>query len=256
MWKTLRIAVLLLVLAFVALYSWADRRRMAEWDDTVWIAIFPLNGDGAAATDRYIAGLERDQFVDIERFFAREAEAFGVALERPVHVELYPPIEALPPLLGPDTGLLGRVLWSLRMRAFSWRHAGDALADIRVFVLYHDPAQVEAVPHSLGLQKGLLGVVYAYADPSADATNSLVVAHEALHALGATDKYDPATTLPLYPDGYGEPDSDPRHPQDFAEIMAGRIAVAPEAAEIPAGLGQAVIGVRTAEEIGWLRPSP
>jgi hypothetical protein len=187
-WKTLRIAFLLLLLAIVALYSWADRRRMAEWDETVWIAVFPVNGDGAARTGGYLAGLTREQF-----------------------------------------------------------------ADIRMFVLYHDPAQVESVPHSLGLQKGLLGVVYAYADPAAHATNNLVIAHEALHALGATDKYDPVTTLPLYPHGYGEPDAEPRHPQAFAEIMAGRVALSPREAQIPAGLGQAVIGERTAEEIGWLR---
>lgn len=256
MWKPVRITLLLLVLAFVVLYTWADRRRMAEWDETVWIAVFPVNGDGAVRTDEYIAGLTREQFAGIERFFAREAEAFGVPLERPVHVELYPPLEAAPPVLDPEAGLFGRVAWSLRMRWFSWRHAGDALADIRMFVLYHDPAQVEAVPHSLGLQKGLLGVVYAYADPSADGTNNLVIAHEALHTLGATDKYDPATALPLYPDGYGEPDAEPRHPQSFAEIMAGRVALAPDEAEIPAGLEQAVVGAKTAAEIGWLRPAP
>jgi len=50
------------------------------------------------------------------------------------------------------------------MRAYAWRQASDTLADIRLFVLYHDPEHTYAVPHSLGLQKGLLGVVYAYAD--------------------------------------------------------------------------------------------
>lgn len=255
MWRALRIGVLLLVLVFVALYTWADRRRMAEWDQTVWIAVFPVNGDGEAATARYVAGLTRERFTDIEDFFEREADAWGVRMERPVHVELYPPLEALPPLLEPGNGLVGRVLWSLRMRYFSWRHAGDALADIRMFVLFHDPARVEAVPHSLGLQKGLLGVVYAYADPSADATNNLVIAHEALHTLGATDKYDPATSLPLYPDGYGEPALEPRHPQAFAEIMAGRVAVAPGEAAMPSGLARCVVGERTAREIGWLAPA-
>ncbi len=255
MWKSVRIAVLLLVLAVVALYTWADRRRMAEWDQTVWIAVFPINGDGAARTDEYIAGLTRERFTGIERFFAREAGAHGLPLERPLHVELHPPLDAKPPLLEPGTGLPGRVAWSLRMRYFSWRHAGDALADIRMFVLCHDPEQVEAVPHSLGLQKGLLGVVYAYADPAADPTNSLVIAHEALHTLGASDKYDPATNLPVFPHGYGEPDAEPRYPQAFAEIMAGRIALSPREAEIPASLDQAVIGARTAEEIGWLRRS-
>ncbi len=256
MWKTLRITLLVVLLALVALYTWADRRRMAEWEHTAWIAIFPVNGDGAPATDRYIAGLSRERFADIERFFEREAEAYGLSIERPVHVEVYPAVDARPPELAPDAGLVGRVLWSLRTRLYSARHAGDALADVRVFVLYHDPTQVEAVPHSLGLQKGLLGVVHGYADPAADATNSLVIAHEVLHALGASDKYDPVSNLPRFPDGYGEPGADPRYPQAFAEIMAGRLAVAPGEAVMPAGLGQAVVGELTATEIGWLRPPP
>ena len=35
--------------------------------------------------------------------------------------------------------------------------------------------------------------------------NNVIVAHEILHTFGATDKYDPATTQPRYPDGYAEP---------------------------------------------------
>jgi hypothetical protein len=69
--------------------------------------------------------------------------------------------------------------------------------------------------------------------------------------LGATDKYDPATNQPIFPDGYGEPDRQPLHPQGVAEIMAGRIAVSEEEAEMPDSLVNAVIGEKTAREIGW-----
>jgi len=213
--------------------------------------VFPLNGDGRAATGRYIDGLTRERFTSIEDFFGREARAHGIALEQPVHIELYPRVTEMPPRLAPGTGPLGRIWWSLRIRYYTWRIASDTPADIRLFVLYHDPAHTERVPHSLGMQKGLLGVVYAYAAGQADATNSVVLAHEVMHTLGATDKYDPATDLPAFPEGYGDPGASPRYPQSVAEIMAGRIAISPDEAEAPAGLDDVVVGPQTAAEVNW-----
>ncbi len=111
------------------------------------------------------------------------------------------------------------------------------------------------VPHSLGLQKGLLGVVYGFADEAQDEQNAIVIAHEVLHTLGATDKYDPRSGLPVFPDGYADPDAQPRHPQEVAEIMAGRIPVSTERAEMPESLADVVVGPRTATEINWI-PAP
>ena len=158
-----------------------------------------------------------------------------------------------PPVLEPGASLPGRVLWSLKARFYSWRLTGDKLARVRVFMLFHDPDHTFAVPHSLGMQKGLLGIVHAYADPAYDRTNNVVLAHELLHTLGATDKYDPATSQPLFPQGYAEPDATPRHPQRFAEIMGGRIPVSEDEAQMPASLAQAVVGPETAREINWIR---
>ena len=94
------------------------------------------------------------------------------------------------------------------MRYWSWsatRAEKRAPPDIDMFVLYHDPELTSSVPHSLGLQKGLLGVVYAFADASMTASNNIVIAHEFLHTVGATDKYDPANDQPQFPDGYADP---------------------------------------------------
>jgi hypothetical protein len=253
MWRLIRIAILLAVLAFVALGAFVDRWRTTDWDNTLWVGVFPVDGDGREATGRYIDSLTREQFTDIEEFFSREAAHFGVALDQPVHVELYPQLSEPPPELEPGASLPGRMWWSLKARYYGWRIAGDKLAHIQVFVLYHDPAQTFAVPHSLGLQKGLLGIVYAYADESYDATNSVVVAHELLHTLGATDKYDPATNLPLFPQGYGDAEAEPLHPQSFAEIMAGRIALSADEAEMPASLDDVVVGRETAAEVSWIK---
>ena len=122
-----------------------------------------------------------------------------------------------------------------------------------MFVLYHDPALSPSVPHSLGLEKGLLGVVYAFAVPVMDGGNDMVIAHELLHTLGATDKYDPADDAPRFPDGYGDPHQRPLYPQKFAELMAGRRMITPTSWEQPASLDEVLVGPATAREIRWVR---
>jgi hypothetical protein len=108
-----------------------------------------------------------------------------------------------------------------------------------------------SVPHSSGLEKGLVGVVYAYAARAAAGPNSVVIAHEILHTLGATDKYDPVTLQPFYPQGYAEPERNPRFPQSRAEIMAGRRALSEREAEMPDSLDETRVGAQTASEIHW-----
>lgn len=252
MWRQIRIGILLLILFIVVGSTWSDRERTTDWSFPLWVGVFPVNGDGAPLTGEYIAALDREQYTAIEEFFAAEAAEYGVTLEQPVKVVLYPPVTELPPRLSPSANVPATIWWSLKLRYYTWRQAGSTPADIRVFVLYHDAEKTSTVPHSLGLQAGLLGVVYAYADENLDEPNNVVIAHEVLHTLGATDKYNAVSNQPLYPHGYGEPDAEPRYPQVFAEIMAGRIAISDDEAEMPEGLGDVLVGPATAREIRWL----
>ena len=48
-------------------------------------------------------------------------------------------------------------------------------------------------------------MVNAFADNVLEEKN-VVLVHEILHTLGATDKYDSKTSSPLYPDGYADPE--------------------------------------------------
>ena len=77
------------------------------------------------------------------------------------------------------------------------------------------------------------------------------MAHELLHTLRATDKYSFATNTPSFPDGYAAPEARPLLPQTKAELMAGRIPLDAQRAEMPSDLKQVVIGAATAREIGW-----
>lgn len=253
MWRRLRIAVLLLILLFVALNTYFDRIYSTDWNIPLRVAAYPINADGSAVTERYIRQQSADAFAGIESFFEQEAREYALQMERPIRLTLAPPLSQSPPAIAPDASALSVGLWSLRMRFWAWRvdaPPGPA-PDIKLFVLYHDPAISAAIPHSLGLQKGLFGVVHVFADPAMRGSNDTVIAHELLHTLGATDKYDLRTDQPQQPDGYAEPDRQPLYPQAFAELMGGRVPVSGTESTTPESLRQVIVGAKTASEIGW-----
>jgi hypothetical protein len=253
--KTVRIVILLLILATVAQSAWLARSRATSWENTLYVGLYPIAADDSAATRRHVAALNRDSFQAVETFFAEEAKRHGLAAWRPVSVEVAPPLAERPPQPPRDANPAQAMLWSLHMRWWAWRHdriAGPKPA-VRLFLLYHDPEQASTLAHSTGLSRGMLGRVNLFAGERMAGANQVVLAHELLHTLGATDKYDPATNQPRYPDGYADPAREPLHPQDFAELMAGRIPLTPDRADIPRSLAQVLIGEATAREINWIR---
>lgn len=256
MWRTFRIAILLLVLGIVAWSNFYDRYSTTDWDETLWIGVFPINAAGDEPTSAYIERLTSENVADVERFLNREARRFGVGIDRPVRVDLYPAVSEKPPPLAADAGVLTRMGWSLRMRLYARRMVRSTQRpppQIRIFVLLHDPEFTRSVPHSVGLQKGLVGVVHAYASAARTRSNNVVIAHEILHTLGASDKYDPASNAPIFPIGYAEPDRQPLHPQTLTEIMAGRYAVDEHTFVMPASLADVRVGPATAFEIHWTK---
>jgi len=253
-WRILRVTLLLLVLVGVASTAWLDRVTTRDWKEPLWVGIYPVSADDDAVTEAWLAGLGRESFVSIEPFFAAGSRGYAVT-PQPVHIELYPRVTTQPPILPADAGPLRTAFWSLAVRWYAWRASsvtGRAPPNIRLFVLYHAPGRAAVLPHSRGLAKGLVGVVHAYAGRGHEGTNAVVIAHELLHTLGATDKYDPVDLMPQWPDGYAEPERQPRFPQPLAEIMAGRRAVSAREAEMPASLDEVVVGAATAHEIAWV----
>ena len=97
-------------------------------------------------------------------------------------------------------------------------------------------------------------VVNAFAREDMAGANNVVIAHELLHTFGATDKYDLAGNRPLLPDGFADPNARPLYPQAQAEIMAGRIPLSETRADVPAGMDEVAIGLKTAREINWVKP--
>ena len=140
------------------------------------------------------------------------------------------------------------------MRWWSWRQSfGDDLVspDIQMFVLYHSLNGNNELGISVGMRKGRYGIVKAYAKRALQASNHVVFTHELLHVLGATDKYVLSTGEPIHPDGFADPDRKPLFPQDYAEIMGGRIPLSSGNSVMPDSLKQCRIGRLTATEIGF-----
>jgi hypothetical protein len=252
MFKAVRITILLFILFMVAMGTWLSEARSTDWDDSLWVKIYPINGDGSDASEKYIGGLNVDTFAGIEEFLAREVRRYGHGLARPVRIELGEPVLQQPPAIGDADSMLDIMLWSLRMRWWVSGVAGDQDSidpDVRMFVRFHSPRKTLRLENSVGVQKGMFGVVNAYSSRKFAGRNNVVIAHEFLHTLGATDKYDLATGIPLPPHGLAEPDRSPLYPQTKAEIMGGRIAVAADDVMEPRNLGHVVIGPLTAQEI-------
>jgi hypothetical protein len=254
-WRKFRIAILLLILGIAAWSNWYDRLSTTDWDEMLYIGVFPVDEADNAVARGYVARLAESNVADIEQFLNREAKRYGIGIDRPVRVTLYPPVAELPPERTANGNVLQDMWWSLRLRMYARRASrasGRPPPQIRIFVRYHDPSFTSSVPHSVGMQKGLVGVVHAFADPEMTRTNNVVIAHEILHTLGASDKYDPVSLAPLYPSGYAEPDREPRYPQSLTEIMAGRYAIDSQTFEMPESLDQVRVGPATALEIRWV----
>ncbi len=255
MFEFLRKFSLLMLLYVVGLSTYLSAQNATDWQETLWVEVYPINGDGREATTRYIEGLAITDFSSIERFMKREAEQFAVSIEQPVSMLLGKELQEKPPKPPFESNFLRIAAWSLKMRWWTHTmtgHLGGREPDIRLFLVYYDPQETTVLKHSVGLQKGRIGIVNVFASANMAATNNFVIAHEMLHTLGATDKYGPPNMLPFFPEGYGEPNKMPLYPQTAAELMGGRIALSQSQTAMPNGLGQARIGPETALEIRWI----
>jgi hypothetical protein len=152
-----------------------------------------------------------------------------------------------------DANAVDALFWGLRFRFWAWKNTPDqgGLTRIRMFVVYQTGEENIPLRHSLGMQKGLMGLVYAFSLDRQNAQNNIVIAHELLHTVGAIDKYTDYGN-PIHPVGYANPARRPLYPQRSAEIMAGKIPTASNRSYMAESLRSVIINQYTAAEINWL----
>lgn len=251
--RGIRIALLLVLLALAAGMTLWERIAVTQWLRPLEVVIYPVNGDAGDDTRDYLTRLDQDRFREIQSFIQGQSERYAGAQRRVAPIRVGREIREIPPTPPSGArGVLDSLLWSMRLRYYAFRHTPflDSLGQVRLFVVYHQGEEGKPLRHSLGLRKGLIGVVHVFARRQQDAQNNVIITHELLHTLGASDKYD-EQGMPLYPEGFADPGDAPRYPQKVAEIMAGRIARSPEHAVIPGSLDDCAVGYRTAYEINW-----
>lgn len=254
--RNIRIGLMLFVFALVAINAWQTKARTTDWGESLWVAIYPINGDNSEATAEYIRSLDADDFTPVAEFVDYESKKYEVVLTDPAIVNLAPEVTALPPALPEGGKVLSVVWWSLKLRY--WARTNNTFKgptpDVRIFVVYFDPATHKQLEQSAGLKEGLIGVVNAFANRKFAARNNVIVLHEMLHTLGATDKYNLNNGQPIFPEGYAAPEANPRYPQRRAEIMGAAVPVSETEAKMPTSVWQTMVGGKTATEIGWLQP--
>ena len=252
--RNIRILILLLLLAAVANYVKDQKLVTQGWYKTLDIVIYPINPTNSPIVQRYIDSLSDKSFSAIDNFISRESKKFDIVTSTPTNTRLGQTLQVIPPApphIG--GGMLQSIIWSLKLRWWMWQNAPKEQNDkylVRMFVLYHNPSQMNQLNHSVGLQKGLVGIVNAFGVKSQARQNNIVIAHEFLHTVGASDKYD-SQGNPIAPDGLGNPTQSPLYPQKYTEIMAGRRAINAHHSEMPRGFKRMLIGNITAKEIGW-----
>jgi hypothetical protein len=257
LFKIIRILILLAVFVGLAFYAKNQKLKSRSWTEPLSVVIYPINGDNnSPVVNEYINDLDDSVFAPVDRFLQQQSEQYKLITKQPTQTHIGPIITVQPPEAPlPGEGYAAIIWWSLKFRYWTYKNTPDSDSNMRrihVFVLYHEAKPGRSLQHSLGLDKGLAAVVHAFASIDQDQQNNIVIAHEFLHTVGATDKYD-VNNNALFPIGYADPEQSPLYPQTKAEIMVGRIPLSETEVRMAAGLNECVIGEQTAKEINWLQ---
>ena len=255
MFKIIRILVLLIILVSVWTTLSLQKKVSDDWDASLDIRIIPVIADSIPATEKFVRQIKKKNFANIRRYLISQGKRYGQDLESVLNIRIGNTITKPPPIIpSGNRSTLDIVLWSLKLRWWAWRNQADDYhaKQIRMYVLYQSPEKDDPLPHSTGLQNGLIGLIQARANAQYRSLHATIIVHEFLHLFGASDKYNIASGQPLYPQGYADINKGNRYPQNRAEIMARSIPLVNGQFEVATRLGQTVIGLTTASEIGWV----
>lgn len=256
LFKIIRILILLTLFVIAAFYAKNQNLKSRSWTEPLDVVIYRINGDNnSPVVNEYINELDDGVFEPVDRFLQQQSEKYKLITKQPTQIRMGPVLTVLPPEVPlPGESHAAIIWWALKFRYWVYQNAlasDSGMRRIDVFVLYHEALKGRRLQHSVGLGKGLAAMVHAFASVDQDQQNNIVIAHELLHTVGATDKYA-ADNSPLFPTGYADPVQLPLYPQNKAEIMVGRIALSETTMRMADSLDECVIGEQTAREINWL----
>ncbi len=224
--------------------------KTPTWQQSKWLTVVLVNGDGSRASQYYIQSLNEEDFLSIPHFINQNATKYIGGSYPALRIRVLSSLNEYPPDYPVEGSFFSRVAWSFKIRW--WRMTLPNTMGMVIFLKLYDPQVTRLITHSMGVPELLFGTAKGFSSPLMTSANNVVITHELLHLLGASDKYDKKTGKPIFPIGYAEPERKPLYPQVYAEIMGGGIADDAQQSHMPVTLEQVVIGPVTAKEIGWI----
>lgn len=253
-----RVSLLLTLLAVVCLWACYDvraRKARTEWAHPIRVGLVLLERGNV---DPRALSAVVSRAVSLEERLAEEYARYQPGRSRMIEIVPFGPVrvDELPPSDPGDT-FLERLAHAYRL----WRYtrAVDREAsvpthrlDSRIYLVAERPKSPAASSvEGFSEEGGRVGVTHVELDTDTVDLALFVVAHELLHTLGASDKYD-ATGRARFPEGLPEPERVPLFPQPGAEVMARNRVVSATEEHPPASLDEIFVGRVTAREIGWI----
>lgn len=256
----IRLSILLFILFVVVLYAVKDlrsRRGRNKWERTLDVAIVVVHVEGTPAVDPDAVRVLEERLPALEERLRSEAERHRPGMESPFRIRLKGPVltRSAPPSPASESAVdLARQAVNMK----GWLREVDPAAgvdpdhwDSRIYVIVRRPAsKTRAFVEGESEQDGRVGTVSVELDAAMADLTLIVVTHELMHTLGATDKYDAAGRT-IAPDGLAEPERAPVYPQRYAEVMARNRPLSPTSEAVPGTLDELAVGAKTAKEIGW-----
>ena len=258
----IRVSVLLFILFVVALYAVRDlrsRRARNDWERTVAVAVVLVHVGGSERVEADAIADLNERVSALEERLRAEAERHRPGIPKPFRIRILGPVDvAVQPPTPTGDGPVDLAKQAVDLER--WLRDVDPRAgvepdhwDTRIYVSARRPATTaKSVVEGQSQQHGRIGFVDVELDTSMVDLALFVVAHELMHTLGATDKYD-ANGRTRAPEGLAEPDRMPLFPQRFAEVMGRNRPVSEGTEVVPESLEELAVGTMTAKEIGWLR---
>ncbi len=255
-----RVTLLSAILLGVLAYAWIDyeqRHSRNLWREPLTVGMVVLDLGKGGVDEDVLASLAARASALGERLsgeFARYRDAeqpmIRVLPYGPVYVKRRPPEPQ------------GEGLWeALRYSYELWRytsqvdeaaHVPTRMLGSRIYV-FAEPVTDAKRKQVEGYSQdgGRIGIARVQLDDSTVDLGLFVVAHELMHTLGASDRYDEFGRTQV-PEGLGNPEQRPLYPQLTADVMARNRVLAPGTEVPPETLEELSVGTQTATEIGWL----
>jgi hypothetical protein len=254
-----RVSLLLTILTVVLLWGgtdWYQRRVRTSWHRPLNVALVLVERDAidpstlALLTER-VYELEKRLASEYKRHDGREFTPFSFVVTGPVKLDQAPPSMQDPSWLGVLGDTYRRWRWTRSIDARAGLDASEY--DARIYLVMKPAEHGLAFVEGESEYGGRVGVAQVDIDPEMVDFSLFVAAHELMHTLGASDKYD-ATGRALYPGGFAEPNRRRLYPQPGAEVMARNVPLAPTSERPPNTLDELFVGDATATEVGWRKP--